>query len=137
MNFTTLDLHLSKPVSTWYVKQLIRLCSCIFLLCAFFLIISSFAIPALFFRSLQFPILRQRRDLNFWRLLVQLWILIFDILNKYQIAYFSSFCYYVMQRVRLILSVAIFIQGYDLLHQMEPYINQVTRPRSLISFLVF
>jgi hypothetical protein len=55
---------------------------------------------------------------------VQQWIHIFDISNKYQPVYFTSWCY-VIYKMRLILSVA-FCQGYELLHQMEPYINQVT-----------
>jgi hypothetical protein len=56
---------------------------------------------------------------------VRQWIHIFDISNKYCLIYFTSWCAYIMHEMRLILSIAIY-QGYELLHQMEPYINQVT-----------
>lgn len=120
-----LDLRLSKLVSIWYRLH------CPLLLClsprAYMLIMPFFFLPypCQSLRSRHFPTSKQRRGLNFWRLLVRQWIHIFDISNKYCLIYFTSWCAYIMHEMRLILSIAIY-QGYELLHQMEPYINQVT-----------
>lgn len=87
---------------------------------------NAFILSVFIFRWLHFQISRLRKGLNFWRLLVGQWMLIFVISNKYVLAiiFILTFLGYVQMWFKLPLLP--FLQGYELLHQMEPYINQVT-----------
>lgn len=84
-----------------------------------------FVLSVSIFRWPRFQISRLRKGLNFWRLLVGQWMHIFVISNKYILAvvFILTFLGYVQMWFKPLL---LFVQGYELLHQMEPYINQVT-----------
>lgn len=87
---------------------------------------NAFVLSVFIFRWLHFQILRLRKGLNFWRLLVGQWMLIFVISNKYILAIIFILTFLGYVHVWFKLSLLLFLQGYELLHQMEPYINQVT-----------
>lgn len=98
--------------------------------CSWFLIyivgMPSFVLSVFISRWPHFQISRLRKGLNFWRLLVGQWMLIFVISNKYILAiiFILTLLGYVQTWFKL--PLFLFLQGYELLNQMEPYINQVS-----------